>query len=637
MATPTISANAALISERKMDLSAHGIDTLTPIRGDTEAIGPSYAVLGIECRAQNLAQVQSILKKWLQQNPDLKVIVWGKDLTTRDVIQLNNDFHPLIITLEPELNTDRLVSLYQTALAQHYKEKQEIKLVELIHDKNEELKKLMIALEEKIEQRQLALESAQQKNDIARRRLSTLQKTLMQIYPATSIAEVEHGIRTSLQNDFKIANVRIRTHSQSNLNEKRGEIKFFEVPLRLDQKDFGYLIFFKDKTQNFDQKEKRFLSQVAEAASLTIERIIQYQKSQELKRQWETTFDAISDPVCITDQDYNIVRVNSPFLKKVGSPNKSDRLGEKCYQALFKRQEPCLGCQRGTPFKVRNIKPDNSSEVYEVASSPLSGSDQTLYFQMYRDITQDLNLERQVIESAKMAELGTISSSIAHELNNPIGGMLNFAQLMKMDLSGEEPYYNDILEIEKGIVKCKNIVKNLLGFSRQSLQNDQTEVSLHEVIDQAIKITELKTRAIGIRIDYQKPHKDFLINGRFNLLTHAVRNILQNSQESLIEKRKKNSQFSGLISIELLDQRDHFEIVITDNGEAIDEKDKHRIFDPLYTTKDPETNSGLGLTLALQIVREHNGGIDVTISKDKKMSMHLRFSKPQGQSGQSRN
>ncbi len=393
------------------------------------------------------------------------------------------------------------------------------------------------------------------------------------------------------------------------------------------------ILFSKLDQQTFDKKEKRFLNQVAEAVSLSIERTVQYIKSQELKKQWEATFDAISDPICLTDKNYNILRVNSNFLKKVNIDHYQQAIGKKCYERLFNRSTHCESCNRGQIFQIRNPAQLKEPEVYDVYSNTIDEQNQTVYFQMYRNVTNELNLQRQVIETAKMAELGTISSSIAHELNNPIGGMLNFVQLMKMDLSGDEDFYEDILEIEKGIVKCKNIVKNLLGFARKSFNTEICSINIIEVIEQAIKITELKTRSIGINIDFEHDLDEIFIDGRFNLLTHAIRNILQNSQESLIARRQKDRHFQGFIKVGVSTENDLIKIKIIDNGEGLVQGTEDKIFDPLFTTKDPETNSGLGLTLALQIVKEHKGQIDVSTDKDKNLCINILLSKSEGQSG----
>ena len=629
-----ITANAVLLSDKNLDLSQHGIDRVTTEEAGSYLARSNPSVLGVHCCPDNYHGIMSLISREMRKNTRKCFIVFHDDLTARQLIEINNLIHP-VFSLPFSIGEEGIQDVYQKCFDRYYQLEQSQKLIEMVNEKNDELKRLMAELEQKVEERQGQLEKSKQRNMIAQKELDILQKTLVHIYGASSISKIERGIADALKDEFQIAWVKIVRPSQSNLSEKGKGLKFHKATLKSGHQDFGHLLFFKKKDLKFEQKEKRFLNQIADAVFLSIQRSYQYQRSQGLKKQWETTFDAISDPICLTDEDYNILRINAGFLKKTNSDDFNKHIGQKCYRSLFGRNSVCEGCCRGQVFQIRNPSQNKQSEVFDVYSNNLGQSSQAVYFQMYRDITQDLNLQRQVIESAKMAELGTISSSVAHELNNPIGGMLNFIQLMKMDMTGQEDFFSDLIEIEKGVIKCKNIVKNLLGFSRKSFNMDIADVDLNEVIEQAIKITELKTRSIGIRIQYQRPEKEVIMQGRFNLLTHAVLNILQNSQESLIEKRKRDrdSGFVGLIDISLVDSGRDIQILIGDNGDGLDESLESRIFDPLYTTKDPEVNSGLGLTLALQIVEEHRGGITVSTGKDKKLWFRIQFFKSEVQSG----
>ncbi len=627
-----ITANAVLLSDKNLDLSQHGIDRVSTGEAFSYLDRSSPSVLGIHCCPANYHRIMGLVAREKKKNIRQCFIVFYDDLTARQLIEINNLIHP-VFSLPFRIGEEDIQNVYQKCFDRYYQLEQSQKLIEMVNEKNDELKRLMAELEQKVEERQSQLEKSKQRNILAQKELDILHKTLVHIYGASSISTIERGITDALKDEFQVDWVKIARPSQSNLSEKRKGLKFHKANLKSGHQDFGHLLFFKKTGRAFGRKEKRFLDQIADAVFLSIQRSYQYQRSQGLKRQWEATFDAISDPICLTDEDYNILRINAGFLKKTNTSDFSRHIGQKCYRSLFGRDRVCEGCSRGQVFQIRNPSQNKQSEVFDVYSNDLGQSNQAVYFQMYRDITQDLNLQRQVIESAKMAELGTISSSVAHELNNPIGGMLNFIQLMKMDMTGGEDFFSDLVEIEKGVVKCKNIVKNLLGFSRKSFNMDITDVDLNEVIEQAIKITELKTRSIGIEIRYHKPKKGMIIQGRFNLLTHAVRNILQNSQEALIEKRKKDSGFVGFIDISLAESESGKHILIGDNGEGLDESVKSRIFDPLYTTKDPEVNSGLGLTLALQIVEEHGGRIIVSTGKDKKIWFKIQFFKSEVQSG----
>jgi signal transduction histidine kinase len=628
-----ISANAALISDAAIDLSESGIATVKLADSPAFLHASNPSVLGAHCRPGNYRELLTLLLQEKRKNSNKRFILLHDQLSHPQIFEIYNILQPArTLTFSPGLD---FKTLFQDCFSLYYKLEQGRNLIELVNQQNDELKRLTTSLEEKVEERQKQLEESKQKNSQAKERLQILQATLMQIYQTTSIREIEHGVTFALKKYLRVQAVQIRRLAQSNFSAQKSGGKFYKAKLKSGKQEFGEIFFVKEGEKSFSQQEKRLLNQVAEAVSLSMVRTIQYLNSQELKTQWEATFDAISDPICLTDEDFVIQRINKAFLKKTGARFFHEHLGKKCYEALFSRRSPCEQCQRGQVFQIRNPSQTGRPEVYDVYSNNLETSGKGLYFHMYRDVTKDLNLQRQVIESAKMAELGTISSSIAHELNNPIGGMLNFVQLIKMDLEGNEDYFADLVEIEKGIIKCKNIVKNLLGFARRSFNTEVDEVDLVEVIDQSIKITELKTRSIGIAIEFKHSAPEVFMPGRFNLLTHALRNILQNSQESLVARRRQDKHFQGSIVIDLKDSSEAIEVEITDNGGGVKSHILDKIFDPLFTTKDPETNSGLGLTLALQIVKEHRGVIEVNTDKDENLRVNLRFFKSEVQSGPS--
>ena len=154
---------------------------------------------------------------------------------------------------------------------------------------------------------------------------------------------------------------------------------------------------------------------------------------------------------------------------------------------------------------------------------------------------------------------------------------------------------------------------------------EKQNMSLETILKRSIMITELRTRALGIPIKLNLPKNDVEIYGSFNQLAQVFCNILQNSYESLLEKRKTQSTFVGLISIRATAKDQTLRIDFQDNGVGIEESVKEHIFDPLYTSKDPEKHSGLGLTLAAQILKDHGAKIEVSSQKDGKTCVSLRF------------
>ena len=170
------------------------------------------------------------------------------------------------------------------------------------------------------------------------------------------------------------------------------------------------------------------------------------QITEALKEQWEATFNSMSDPVVLIDDNYDIIQSNKALEDRLREQGK-EQTSRKCYKVLFNRDEPCPGCQRGRNFRTQSQGASRTFEVY--SQSLVLDSDQpSVFVNLYHDITNQLKMERQILESAKMAELGTIGSSIAHELNNPLGGILSFTQLIKMDMRPDHPLYPDIVEME---------------------------------------------------------------------------------------------------------------------------------------------------------------------------------------------
>ena len=179
--------------------------------------------------------------------------------------------------------------------------------------------------------------------------------------------------------------------------------------------------------------------------------------------------------------------------------------------------------------------------------------------------------------------------------------------------------------MEKGTLKCKNIVQNLLGFSRDSSLSENQNIQINEILNRAILITELRTRAMGIRINVQDAGDKMLIYGRFHPLAQVFCNVLQNAYEAIAEKRKANPEFGGEININAHKEKNEIVISIEDNGIGIDSRNLEYIFDPLFTTKDPEKNAGLGLPLAKQILQDHKAQIFGTINEDRKTCFHIHF------------
>lgn len=514
------------------------------------------------------------------------------------------------------------------ALEEYNLIRQNAKLLSLVNEQNESLHKLTAELEDRVDKRQKYLEESRRKLLGTNHRVEALHRALVAVHRATSIAEMERLTTDALSGALGLSWIRILFRAQTLLEPSKLTqlAALHSSPLLRGKDELGHIYFAREAGASFTKDETGFLSQIADAVSLAIGRLTKLEQSETLKHQWEATFDAILDPVSLIDETFAIQRINRSFAER--SAATPDRLiGRKCFEALYGRKAPCENCAVGTNFRLKPARTSGGENViYDVFSQEIrfKPADSILYVNMYHDVSKQLRLERQILESAKMAELGVIGSSIAHELNNPLGGMLSFLQLIRMELKGDEPCYEDIQEMERGALRCSEIVKSLLGFTRKSLSDDPRTVDLREAVEQALKITELQTRAMGIHVAIDLPPDAALVTGQFNFLAQAIRNFLQNAQEAIAQKMKANPPgVRGEIGIRIDDTKKGYVVEVSDNGVGFDPTLKEQVFDPLYTTKDPSRNPGLGLTVAQQIVRDHSGELEISSRPDRGTTVRI--------------
>lgn len=356
----------------------------------------------------------------------------------------------------------------------------------VIQEQNFKLTELSLELENRVAKRQKYLAKALEKLTEANRQTEALQRALIAVHRANSIGEMERLLNDALSAALGLSWTRILLKSQSHLEsffEKEKTIYAVHIePLSSQSLTEGKICFGRKIEEPFRASEKEFLNQVSDTVALSVGRLMALRQAEEVKQQWEATFNAITVPVSITNQNYEIVRVNRAYAEH--SNNTSEGvIGLKCHQVLFGKSVPCDNCTLGLPFRLQVKSPNTTTfHIYDVGSQKISSG---TYVNIYRDLSNQLRYERQILESAKMAELGTVGSSIAHELNNPIGGVIAYLQLLKMDLKDTDPFYADVIDMEKAALRCKDIVQNLLSFTRK---NDVENSDLSDILKRATEI-----------------------------------------------------------------------------------------------------------------------------------------------------
>jgi signal transduction histidine kinase len=221
-----------------------------------------------------------------------------------------------------------------------------------------------------------------------------------------------------------------------------------------------------------------------------------------------------------------------------------------------------------------------------------------------RDITEQRRLEQHIQRTEKLASIGQLAAGVAHEINNPLGVILTYTDLIKHQVKNQAELLEDVQTIEKHTLTCKRIVADLLKFARGESAHKQL-VALNQVIEEAISMVAHHCSQQHITI-----HTDFdanlpLINLDVDKIKQVFLNLLMNAQQAM-EKPGEIHLTTSFREDEGLEAA-----TVRDNGRGIPPNLLEKIFDPFFSTKASGEGTGLGLSVSYGIIKDHRGEIMV--------------------------
>jgi signal transduction histidine kinase len=216
--------------------------------------------------------------------------------------------------------------------------------------------------------------------------------------------------------------------------------------------------------------------------------------------------------------------------------------------------------------------------------------------------------QAQVVEAQKLAALGQLGAGVAHEINNPLTGILGHAQLLLEESAPGDPVREPIEKIEQLARRCRDVTQKLLRFSQQRAEPDFQPIDLNRVVADAVTLAEGQIRAAGIALELDVSAPAPWVRGDAGHLAHVVLNLLSNARTACLGSEGHR------IAVSTRQHGREARLTVRDDGKGISRESMPRIFEPFFTTKDLWSNVGLGLSVAYRIVAEHGGRIDVESS-----------------------
>jgi two-component system, NtrC family, sensor kinase len=261
------------------------------------------------------------------------------------------------------------------------------------------------------------------------------------------------------------------------------------------------------------------------------------------------------------------------------------------------------------------------TEELKRARTELTTWAQTLE-QRVAEKTEELRrAQKHMVQIEKMVSLGTLAATVAHELNNPLEGILTYAKLLRKKLErgtptteGTQEMVSELALIADETARCGNIVKNLLLFSREKV-GEFKDNDLRFIIDRSLKLIDHHLKIHNIKPLLEIDAKPVILYCDAHQLEEALLALEINSVEAM----PGGGTFS--ISVKEVDYLNAVQIAITDTGTGIREEDMPHIFEPFYTTKKDGKGTGLGLSVVYGIIERHSG----TITVDSKPNMGTTF------------
>jgi len=384
------------------------------------------------------------------------------------------------------------------------------------------------------------------------------------------------------------------------------------APLITKEQAIGVLICSDDsRERRFSQEEISRAETLAHQAAIALENARLFQVVSRSQKEWETTFDAMQDCVSVHDTSGKVIRANVALARRLKTiPQKV--IGKYCSElySTFGPDGPrCghVGSLQSEGLIVEEVELPEMGGTFQVSVGPWYDKNNRLAGSIHvaKDISNEKLLQQQLIQSEKLSAIGELISGIAHELNNPLTGVMGYSQLLQMRGDLDERARDSLVKINNLATRCQKIVQNLLSFARKQ-KPERTLTSVNEILERTVELRSYELQvnniAILLELDPQLPRtiadKHQLQQVFLNVITNAEQAMLETKGRGKLGIRTRSDTAGGRVVIE-----------IADDGPGIPEQHLTRIFDPFFTTKEVGKGTGLGLSLAYGIIKEHAGNI----------------------------
>jgi PAS domain S-box-containing protein len=325
-------------------------------------------------------------------------------------------------------------------------------------------------------------------------------------------------------------------------------------------------------------------------------------------KEWEATFDSMSEGVSIHDPDYTVVNVNSALCRLLGS-SKEDVVGKKCYKLFHGKDAPPSGCPLERSV---NTGKDEHVEIFEpllgrwlsVSVSPVRDDNGKIkkLIHVINDITERKTFQEELARSEKLAALGRFAAGAAHEIKNPLGIILGGLELLQAGSDSASQEMKSTIATLSGAVLRTDSIINALSKLSEVVKLNIGRIDVKQFVEDTVFLMKSALARPGVKINVEC-QGGMYVEADAERLQEALTDVLNNAADSIKD--------TGDIDVKV--KRDHSDCVIeiADTGEGISSGDISKVFEPFFTTRRDRKRVGLGLTVVREVIKMHKGDISL--------------------------
>ncbi|MCL5882509.1 MAG: GAF domain-containing protein [Actinobacteria bacterium] len=379
------------------------------------------------------------------------------------------------------------------------------------------------------------------------------------------------------------------------------------LPLKVKDRILGTMNMASRKADAYDEKTIGRLQPVADHVALALANQKLFEDVANAKNEWETTFDSASEGIAMVSRDHRIQRLNRAAAKMIGG-EVEDLIGRRCYEVIHSGcSKPALCLMSQSIQETKSVSGEQEMDdgrTLELVVDPVYDSDRNPVGAVHflRDITEAKRLRQQLVQSEKMIAVGQLVAGVAHEINNPLTGVIGYAQLLQSrDI--DEQAKKDAEGIYREAERATRIVRHLLSFARK-YQPERRMVDMNAVLRESIELKAYDLRVNNIQLEVDLDETLPMTNADPHQLQQVFLNLINNAEQAMLEDRG-----SGILRITSSLEKDQIRCTFVDDGPGIPEDVRERVFDPFFTTKDVGKGTGLGLSVCFGVAQDHGGRI----------------------------